>query len=332
MLSIILPVLNEEKNISNCLDSVVNQNYAGKMEVLIIDGMSSDGSRNIVKKYMANYPFIKLLDNPNKITPCALNIGIRNACGEIIIRLDAHSIYDKNYVANCIKFLEQYDVDNVGGCCVTLPGSDTPMAKANAMVLSHSFGVGDSYFRIGAEQPKYVDTVPFGCYRKKIFEKIGLFNENLIRAQDLEFNLRLKEAGGKILLVPDVISYYIARSSLKDLFKQNFWSGFWVIYGMKFTKFSFLDRHLVPFIFVASLLISFLGALFSHLFVYLFALITGSYLLANIFFSFKLSIRHGFKYFVYIILAFITLHFSYGLGSLWGMVKLSLLARKGKNV
>ncbi len=321
--SVIIPCRNEKRFIKNCIDSILNQDYPkDKIEVLVIDGMSDDGTREIVNDYCKKDLIIKLLDNPKKIVPTALNKGILNARGDIIIRMDAHNFYESNYISKCVKYLEKYNLDNVGGVWVTLPGKDTVIAKSIALALSHPFGVGNANFRIGLTKPKYVDTVPFGCYKKKVFDRIGLFNENLVRNQDIEFNLRLKKKGGKILLAPDIVSYYYARSTFKELAKNNFWNGFWVIYSIKFANLPFSIRHTIPAIFTSSLLLSLFTSLWLNLFTYLYLFILSIYIFLNLFFSLRLSLQKGLKYIIPLSLAFSTLHFSYGSGSIWGMVKL----------
>ncbi len=323
MVTIIIPCRNEEIFIGTCLESIINNDYPkDELEVLIIDGMSQDRTRDIICKYTQQYSLINLLDNLKEIVPTALNIGIQNAKGDIVIRMDAHTTYEKDYVTKCVQYLQKHDADNVGGLCVTLPGNDTVMAKSIAMALSHPFGVGNSYFRIGLKEPKYVDTVPFGCYKKDVFNKIGLFNENLIRNQDIEFNLRLKNNGGKTLLVPDIVSYYHARSTLKALAKNNFSNGFWVIYSSRFAKMSFSIRHLIPLFFVFSLLGSLIVSFFCSPIFYFLSLVLVAYLIASMFFSLKLTHKNGLNYFPLLISTFFTLHVSYGLGSLWGLLKL----------
>jgi len=321
--SIIIPCRNEEKFIGKCIDSIIAQDYLmNKLEVFVIDGISEDNTRKIVKSFIKEYSFIKLLENPKKIVPTALNIGIRNAKGDIIFRMDAHNIYKKDYVLKCVKYLNKYTVDNIGGIWITLPGDNTIIAQSISLALSHPFGVGNAYFRIGSEEPRNVDTVPFGCYRKDVFKKIGLFNEKLIRNQDLEFNLRLKKAGGRILLVPDIVSYYYARSTLRTLAKNNFSNGFWVVYSSKFAKMPFSIRHLIPFFFVLSICTSLILSFIYRPFIYLFVLVLVTYLISNVFFSLRISIQKGFKYFVPIMASFTTLHFSYGFGSIGGLIKL----------
>ncbi len=327
--SVITPCRDEEKFIGKCLDSIISNIFPkDKLEVLVVDGRSADRTKEIVRGYSDKYPFIKLVDNPGIIQTLATNIGIRASSGDVIIRMDAHVDYPQDFIAKSVKHLQESGADCVGGFLITKPAADTVTAKSIALALSHPFGVGNSYFRTGAKEPKYVDTVPFGCYRKEVFDKVGLFNENLNRTDDIEFNLRLKRAGGRILLVPEIFSYYYARSNLADLGKQNFGNGFWVLYSLRFVKLPFSFRHLVPFLFVSSLLGSLLISLFYPPFIYLFAFILGLYSCINLLVSCKLSLKHGIKYFPFLIITFLTLHISYGLGSLWGIVKVYLHRRK----
>ena len=322
-ITILIPCRNEEKYIGQCLNSIIKQISSGeKIEVLVIDGMSEDKTREIVKNIIKKHSFIKLLDNPLKIVPTALNIGIKIAKGKVLIRMDAHNIYENNYISKSVEYLNLYKVDNVGGVCYTIRGDDTIVAESIASVLTHPFGVGNSYFRIGIKEPKFVDTVPFGCYKKEVFEKIGLFDENLVRNQDIEFNLRLKKRGGKILLVPEIRSYYFARSTLPALAKNNFLNGFWIIYSTRFAKMVFSIRHLIPFFFILSICGSLFLSLIFKPFLLLFVSILTLYLMLNFFFSFKISLKKGFRHFFPLVLSFCTLHVSYGFGSFWGLAKL----------
>jgi len=338
LVSIIIPCRNEERFIGKCLDSIIANDYPeDKLEVLVVDGMSEEGTRVVIEKYAQQSTNIKLLNNLGKIVPTAMNLGIKKAKGDIIIRMDAHNEYPKDYISKIVYWLEKSGADNVGGMWVTLPGADTLKANAIASALSSPFGVGNAMFRTGVKEPTYVDTVPFGAYKKEVFDKVGLLNENLVRNQDIEFNLRLKKAGGKILLVPDIISYYHARSNLKDLFKQNFWNGFWVIYSTKFAELPFSIRHLVPFAFVFSLLSSLIFSFLYKPSIYLFAFIISSYIITNIFFSILTSLKKGLRYLPFLTIAFLTLHFSHGTGSMWGVIKLGVnkvkvLAKKFANI
>jgi glycosyltransferase involved in cell wall biosynthesis len=327
--SIVTPCRNEEKFIGRCLDSIIAQVFPkDRMEVLVIDGRSTDRTRGIVEEYAKENNFIKLMDNPGRIQTLATNIGIRASKGGVIIRMDAHAEYPRDYVSKLLDWLKTSKVDCVGGLWITKPGDKTFSAEAIALTLSSPFGVGNAYYRIGIKESKRVDTVPYGCYKKEVFDTVGLFNENLNRTDDLEFNLRLKRAGGKILLVPEIVSYYYARSTLMSLARQNFGNGFWVLYSLRFVKLPFSLRHLVPFFFVSSLFGSLVISLFYQPFIYLLALIFGLYLCLNLFVSCSLSLRNGVKYFPFLVVTFLTLHVSYGLGSLWGIFNL-LLAKIG---
>ena len=305
--SIIIPCRNEERYIGKCLDSIVSQDFSKEiLEVLVIDGMSEDKTKEIVAKYASKYSFIKLLDNSKKFTPFGLNIGVKEAKGEIILRMDAHASYEKDYISKCLKYLKEYNADNVGGILKTLPAENTISAEAIALSLSHPFGVGTSYFRLGAKEPREVDTVFGGCYKREVFEKIGLFNENLKRSQDIEFNLRLKRAGGKILLVPDIISYYYPKSNLEDFFLHNFEDGTWAVLPLKFVKTPLKLRHYIPLIFVLTLPLS-----------------IWPYIPISLFFSAQIAFcEKDPRLFFVMPLIFATRHFGYGLGSIFGLIKL----------
>lgn len=323
MISVIIPCRNEEKFISKCLESIIEQDYPKEnLEILVVDGDSEDKTREIIKDFSFKYPFIKLLENPNKFTPFGLNIGLREAKGEVIVRMDSHAGYQRDYISKCLKYLKESKADNVGGVIKTVPKTNTLWAKAIAYSLSSFFGVGTSYFRAGSKKPRWADTVFGGCYKKEVFEKVGSFNEKLIRSQDFEFNKRLKKAGGKILLVPEIIAFYYPQSNLKDFLKHYFKDGVWTIYPLKFGVRIFSFRHLVPLIFVTG----FMGSLILGIFFFwprvLFVLILASYLLLNFFFSLKISFKEGLKYLAILPIVFAGRHFGYGLGSLWGLVKL----------
>lgn len=294
--------------------TVLTQDYPkDKMEVLVVDGKSEDKTREIVESFQLENPQFKieLLDNPQKFTSFGLNLGIKNSQGSVIIRMDAHAGYEKDYVSKCVKYLQEYNADNVGGAIKTLPAKNTLLAKAIALCLSHFFGAA-SDFRIGTDQPKEVDTVFGGCYKRAIFDKIGFFNENLKRSQDLEFNLRLKKAGGKIILHPDIVSYYYPKSKLGEFFWHNFQDGIWAIYPLKFVKIPFKLRHYIPLIFILTL-----------------PLTLWPYILLSLFFSLQVALHEkDLRLFFVMPLAFGARHFGYGLGSLAGLAKLLNVTRQ----
>lgn len=323
-ISIIVPCRNEEKFIEKCLKSIASQDYPKEnFEILVVDGSSEDKTRDIVRKSMEKYPFVRLLENPKKFTPIGLNIGIKEAKGEIIVRMDAHAGYEKDYISKCIKYLNQYNVDNVGGFMVTLPRNATILGKAIAIVLSHRFGVGNTVFRTGSKEPVLVDTVFGGCYRKEIFEKIGYFDEKLLRGQDMELNMRIKKNGGKILLVPEIKSFYYARSDIKSFWQHSFADGTALISPLKYRLVIFSWRHLCPLMFVSSLIIFLLLSIFSLNFFWAFLGLIGFYFLLAIYFSAKISLsERNFRYLFVIPFAFALFHFGYGLGSVNGFKRI----------
>ena len=322
--SIIIPCRNEEEFVGKCLDSLFSNDYPkDKMEVFVIDGMSKDGTREVLKRYQKKYPFINILENQKKIVPVALNMGIKKARSDIIIRMDAHATYKKDYILKSVTYLKKYDADNIGGIWVIIPRNKTLVGKAIAKTMSSPFGTGDAYYKIGAEKLRIVDTVPFGCYKKEVFKKIGFFNENLARSQDMEFNLRLKKAGGRIFLFPEIVGYYYVRSTLKSFFAHNFIDGIWIIYPLKFTKILFRPRHYIPFIFISTLLIIGVLGIFFPIFFWLFLFLIALYFLVTVYFSIKIALKEKELGFLFLLpLVFAIRHFGYGLGSIWGLIKL----------
>ena len=330
--SIIIPCRNEEEFIGKCLDSVTNQDFPKeKTEVLVVEGRSKDKTKKIIQNYSQRFSFIKCLDNPKKIAPCALNMGIKEAKGEIIIRMDAHMSYKKDYVQKCADYLIKYKADNVGGIIKTIPSKKGLRAEAIAVCLSHFFGAGGSYFRTGSDKPRFVDTVFGGCYKKEIFNRIGFFNENLKRSQDMEFNLRLKRKGGKILLMPDIISYYYPKSNFRDFFVHNIKDGIWAIYPLKFVKTPLRLRHYIPFLFVSGLLLTGLLGIFLPVFFFIFILTLLFYFLIAFYFSIKISAEKKDARFLFLMpIVFFIRHFGYGAGSIFGFLKLLFPVRKLK--
>jgi glycosyltransferase involved in cell wall biosynthesis len=300
------------------------------MEILIIDGMSSDKTRNIVKSYEQKYDFIKLIDNVKKIVPVAMNLGIKQASGEYIIRLDAHAEYPRDYFSKLIVWHRKLDADNVGAVIQTEVKHHTPKSIAIKKVLSSRFGVGNSDFRVGVKVPKEVDTVPFGCYPKEVFEKYGYYDERLVRNQDIELNKRIVNNGGKIYLVPEVQCTYYARETLKDLAKNNYANGLWNILTAYYTGSvrSLSLRHFIPLFFVLSLLLPLLLSLWEVRLLWLSALSLCSYLTLVIIISLKTTDEQTTVW--DLVIDFLTLHLSYGIGSLVGMFQVVIKYIKGE--
>jgi glycosyltransferase involved in cell wall biosynthesis len=251
LVTVVIPCRNEARYIEECLASIVASDFPKeRLEVLVVDGESDDGTVGLIERFAAQHPWIALLHNPGRTAPRAVNLGIRAARGEVILRMDAHSTYPPEYIRRCVEGLLEHEADNVGAHCVMQPKESTPLARAIAVVLAHRFGVGNAHFRFRPAAPRDVDTVPFGCYRRDVFDRVGWFNENLRRGQDMDFNLRLRAAGGRIVLLPDVHCYYHPRTTWWAFTRHNFWNGIWVFYPMRFGRVAFSLRHLVPGLFV----------------------------------------------------------------------------------
>lgn len=320
--SIVVPVLNEEKYIENFIKSLLKQDYPqDKMEWIFVDGNSNDKTVDIIGKYIQQYPgLIRLLNNSNKTAPYAMNIGIRASTGKYIIRLDAHSEYPENYISKCVHYLDTTDADNVGGYIITR--SKGYVGNTIAMMLSSRFGVGNSRFRINGESG-YVDTVPFGAFRREVFEKHGLYDERLSRSEDNEMNFRIRKNGGKIYLAGDIYLYYYCRDNIRDLVKMAFANGKWNIAAMKLCPGSMGLRHFVPLFFVLSLLIMPFLSLVSSVFKYLFYTEIILYIILDILFS-LLAAREK-KYLLLLPVMFPLFHISYGVGSLAGLFQFVIL-------
>lgn len=329
--TIIVPTRNEVHFIEKCLNSFLISDYPEHlMEIIIVDGMSEDGTDEIVRRYCERDRRIILIKNQKLITPVALNLGVKASRGEYILFSGAHSEIPLDYISKCVKHATESGADNVGGVMKTEPRVKSAVGTAISKVLSSPLGVGDAKFRTGVAEPTEVDTVPFGCYKREVFDKVGYFNERLVRNQDIEFNLRLKRAGGRIILFPDIELTYYARSTYKELWSNNYGNGFWVIVGAKFTKIPFSLRHLVPLIFVLSLVLGTALSLVSVLLKTFSLLMILMYLVAVICYSTSIGMAAGkWKVFFASILAFPILHISYGVGSLVGL--LSLIGRGEKN-
>lgn len=324
MLSVIIPIYNEEKYIAKCLDSILEQDYPKEdMELLLCDGMSKDRTRAIIAEYQKRYPWIKLVDNPERIVPCAMNVGIGLAKGDVIMRLDAHASYEVNYFSALASALNLYGADNVGAVCHTDVLHKTPKTLAIREVLSNKFGVGNSTFRTGIKMAQEVETVPFGCWKREIFDKYGLYDTRLVRNQDIELNKRIIRGGGKIVIIPDTYSTYLARETYKALARNNFGNGKWNILTVYYTKEirSLSIRHFVPLFFVLSLIMPTIVGVFWCPAFCVTALSLCMYLLALGCVSAKLAASKGLNFF-YLLWSFITLHVSYGWGSFVGIITL----------
>jgi len=315
--SIIVPCRNEERYIRRCLDSIVATDYPlDRLEVLIVDGRSDDGTREILAQYTSQHPWMRTLDNPKQITPAALNIGIRGASGELIMRMDAHAFYPPSYVSQLVTALQDTGAAAVGGRLVTLPADDSPVARAIAIAMAHPFGVGNSYFRIGVKTQRSVDHVPFFCCRKEAFARAGLFDEELVRHQDGDFSARLIKQGGRILLLPGVVAYYFARRSFRQAARMFHQYGYFKPLVARKLGRIMTARQLAPPALLLSLTTTGLLSAWVPAAGLLFGGILTAYAAAVVGCSAAVARKHGAACGLVIAALFPVLHVSYGLGFL----------------
>ncbi len=319
--SVICPIRNEERHITDCLRSILNQDYdKDRMEILVVDGMSDDKTRSLVRQLRRDDDRIKLLDNPERIVPGAMNIGIREAKGDVIVRVDGHAMINENYLNRCIEHLERTGADCVGGPIDSI--NKTYIGRAIALAMSFPFGMGNSRFRT-SNYTGYVDTLAFGAYRREVFERIGMFDEELVRCQDDELNYRLRKFGGTIFMTSEIRSRYFPRASLKKLWRQFFQYGYWKVRVMQKHSRMMQPRQFVPGAFVCAVIGSAAIAPFIKALTFLPVGIVAVYSISNILASFALSLKRGIQYMATLPLIFFILHFGYGLGFVWGLIKFS---------
>ena len=316
--SVVLPIYNEARFIAPCLDSVLAQDYpADLMEVIVADGMSTDGTRDIVAGYARRDPRVRLISNPGRIVPTGLNAAIAEGRGDVVVRVDGHCAIAKDYVRQCVRHL-QAGFDAVGGPLETI--GETPHARAIAMAMSSTFGVGNSAFRTVSDKTMVVDSVAFPAFTRSVLDKLGPFDEELVRNQDDEFNYRLRKAGGRILLAADVRSRYFSRSSMRSLWRQYFQYGYWKVRVLQKHPRQMCARQFVPPIFVAGLLLSALLAPVVVPAQWLLVAVAAAYLSISLLASLRVAGRDV-RMFAALPPIFATLHLGYGLGFLAGLVR-----------
>ncbi|MHB9054300.1 MAG: glycosyltransferase family 2 protein [Thermoleophilia bacterium] len=323
--SIVIPMRNEESHIGRCLDSVMDQDYpADRLEVKVVDGRSDDQSAAIVRRYAGRTPDVELLDNPGRITPVALNIGIRNSSGDIVIILGSHSFVEPDFVSRNIAALSATGADCVGGKIETV--SDTSMGRVISQAMSSTFGVGNSRFRTSLE-PGFVGTVAFGAYRREVFERIGIFDEELIRNQDDEFNFRLIKSGGTIFLDPSIRSSYFSRATLRGLWKQYFQYGWWKTMILRKHGRVPAPRNLAPAAALIVFGLSLVLAMVVPSLIWIAAIMLTAYLVISFVIALRFVSVAG-PFMLLLPFAYVTLHLSYAAGFICGLPNLAAI--KGK--
>ena len=317
--SVIVPVRNEEQVLKQCLLSLVGQSYPDhRLEILVIDGRSSDRSREIVQDLMKESHNLRLYDNAKENTPAGMNVGVRAAKGSIIVIAGAHAVYPQTYVQQCVTFLARTGADVVGGPVRTESIADSIGGQLACAILSNGFGVGNSRFRTDGPEG-LVDTVPFGAYRRDVFDDIGLFNETLVRNQDNDLSARVRKAGRKIYFSPILTAVYLTSDSYIDLLRQTFRKTQWHIVTLRENRRAFGYRHVAPAAFVVALAI--LGFLWpGHSLARLCCLsLLGLYLGIGWMYSIYSSKRHSKFVKAILPLACFPFHLAYGLGTIVGV-------------
>lgn len=316
--SIVIPCYNERDNIGNCLDSIINQNYDHDLiDIVIVDGHSSDGTIDKVKSYQEKFPKITLLDNPVRKTPTSLNIGIKESKGEIIVILGAHASLDPDFIYYNNKYLTERNLKVTGGTQINLGFNLTQ--KAIGWAMENPFGMGSAPYRWSRKE-QFVDTVVYAAYRRELFDEIGYFEENFSIAEDAELNWRIRKAGHKIFFSPDIKSYYHPRKTVKKFIQQMFRYGILRVHMFKKHKSAAKITHLIPPAFVFTLIILLILTLLSILSPLYLIIVLGCYFFVNLLSVSIKSTKENFKFIPLISSLIFALHFSWGLGFLVGLL------------
>jgi glycosyltransferase involved in cell wall biosynthesis len=314
LVTVIIPCRNELDYIEDSVTSILNQkDVPGDIEIIVTDGMSDDGTREKLKKLQLESPNLKVIDNIKKTTPFALNLGVKEAYGDFVCIMGAHSKYKDNYLSNSIKLMEKYpDASCVGGPIISEGKND--FGKAVARAMSSSIGVGDAKHRF-PDYEGYAEMACFPVFRKEVFSQIGLYDESLVRNQDDEFCSRLTSKGGKIFISPSVKSVYYVRDTPSKLFNQYFYYGLYKPLALNKVKAKIIFRHFVPFIFVLYLISLPLAYIFPSwllpIIIY-FLIISWNALIS------RLNVNSK----IYLFLIYPIIHIAYGIGFIFGMLKL----------
>jgi cellulose synthase/poly-beta-1,6-N-acetylglucosamine synthase-like glycosyltransferase len=319
--TVIIPTYNERPHIVECLQSLIQSDYpADHFEVLVLDGGSDDGTRSVVLELARESDPIRLLDNPRRVAAAALNIGVHNARGDVIIILSAHSSVASDFLTQNVLYLSKTGAACVGGPIRSI--SDSFLGRTISLAMSSPFGVGNALFRYSGKE-QYVDTVAFGAYRRQVFDEIGPFDESLVYNEDDEFSCRLRGQGGKIFLTPAIRSFYHTRTSLSQLWQQYFRYGQGKVRVIQRHPRAAMIRHLVPFAFVSTVLVSGLLGLYRASMLRVCLIVLAVYAGASLLFSLRISARNGWMYLPLLPAAFACLHFGYGLGFVAGLLGLA---------
>lgn len=330
LVSFIIVAYNAEKVLKNSLDSLKNQTYPHKkIEVILVDSVSSDKTKKVMEQFKKNnndFKRIIILENPKKILPCGWNVALKEVKGEAVLRVDAHSTFPNNYIAENVKELENGE-NIVGGHRISVSADNTKWQKTLLIAEQSLFGSGIAKYR-RTDNREYVNTLAHAMYRRGVFDKVGLYNEKLARTEDNEMHYRMHKAGFKFLLSPNIVSYHHARNTLKGMIKQKYGNGKWIGITMFYSPKCFSLYHFVPLFFVLFLIVSLILLIKTSIFIIILGILYGLFNLLNLII---IIINNGFSFY-YLLLPFIffILHLSYGIGTLYGLLKGPLYKRKNK--
>lgn len=318
LVTIIIPCRNEEIFIARCLDSILENGYPmERLDLLVVDGGSHDRSREIIAAYALRFPFIRLLDNPPRIIPAALNIGIHHARGDFVLRVDAHSELEPGYILTGVGALQSSGVDGVGGVLRVAPRDAGPMSEAIVECHGNRFA-GGSAFRFAQGAPRETDTIFNGIYRREAFDRTGGYDEAVARSEDMDFHGRLRDNGGRLLLHPGMRSRYFARTDYPSFLRHNYVNGQWAVLPWRETgRMTVAPRHLLPLLFVLGLVLGALVGLFVPFAKIVWCGVVAAYLLAGLAASLEVGFRRdNLPMVLPTWLAMTSLHLAYGAGSL----------------
>jgi len=320
--SVIIPVLNEERFLKQSVQAILNQNYSGQFEIILALGPSKDQT-NFIAQELAKDQRIKLVENPSGRTASALNNAIKNSNFDIIVRLDGHAIVDSSYIKNAVNTLLESGADNVGGL-MKAEGTNA-FEKSVAAAMTSKFGVGNAPFHVGGKSGE-VDTVYLGTFRKSALERVGYFDESFIRAQDWEMNYRIRKTGGKIWFNPELVVSYRPRKNILQLAKQYFEYGQWRKQVTKTYPETVSMRYLAPPVTVSGLIAGFVMVLFSKIleinWLQIGWLAPMVYLTVILLAFLSIGSKIGLLSRLYLLLVLPTMHLSWGVGFLKGSKRL----------
>jgi glycosyltransferase involved in cell wall biosynthesis len=324
LVSVVIPCYNEHKTIKVLLEAILSQTYALEcIEVVIADALSTDGTREQIEEFQEQHPefSIRVVDNPRRIIAAGLNLAIRNSTGDVIMRMDAHAIPAPDYIEKSITALQAGVGANVGGVIDVRPGANTWIARSIAIATSHPLGVGDARYRY-TSKPTEADTVAFGSYTRALYDQLAGYDESLLVNEDYEFNTRIRQSGGKIWVDPAIRAVYFSRPDLRSLAKQYFTYGFWKFKMLQRYPSTLRWRQALPPLFLLSVLMLLLFSFFFEFARIL--LVSGLVLYAGILLIAAVMVALRKRQFAHVLgvpLAIMTMHFSWGAGFWWSIIK-----------